>query len=553
MGLILSLQYLSMSKKTIIIVSLALLAIGLFGWQNVIELRAEEPRRAIVSIEMLLSENYVVPQINGWSYYNKPPVFNWLMVGSFKLFNSMDEWVVRLPSLLSFVVLGWVCFSFFKKYVSKEVAVLSALFFITSADLLLYGTVNSGEIDIFYALVVFLQAIVIFHFYEKGNYWKLFLISYFLVGVGFLTKGIPSLAFQALTLIAMAIYHRDFKLIISWQHTAGIVLLAAILGSYFGLYARQDDAIGFLVRQFKEAAQRTGLETEASDTIAQIFTFPLQIAKLLLPWSLMVVFFFKKGFLRSLKANKLVVFSALFVMVNIPIYWFSGDFKARYLYMFLPFLTLMFAYFYVSNKSEMPKANKVISGVFSFVSILLPIGFITLYFVPDVMDLPQAIGRISFMIVLLAAVSVLYFKTQHKIYVVVLLLAVARIGFNLIYLPALAANDHASHYRNATKKILAITKNQPIYLLGHPYVFSSDASLGPITLEETELTTAPLIAYQIPYYLSRSNKHIMKFTEKPVKGMFHLTTVEIADSLRLAPMAEIRDIWKGKNYVLVRL
>ncbi len=553
MDLILSLQFPYMFKKTIVALSIALLAIGLFGWQNVIELRAEEPRRGVVSIEMLLSGNYVVPQINGWSYYNKPPVFNWLMVGCFKLFNSMDEWVVRLPSLLSFVALGWFCFRFFGKYVTKEVALLSALFFVTSADLLLYGTVNSGEIDIFYALVVFLQAFALFHFHQKSDYWKLFLISYLLVGIGFLTKGLPSLAFQALTLIGMAIYHRDFKLIISWQHISGIILLIAILSGYFGLYAQQDDAIGFLVRQFKEAAQRTGLETEASDTLVQTITFPLQIIKLLLPWSLLVVFFFSRGFIKAVKSNNLLAFSALFVVVNIPIYWFSGDFKARYLYMFLPFLALLLAHFYIINKDTMIRIRKMIFGIFGGLSVLLPIGFIALFFVPEVMALSMAAIRIVTMIILLGAVSIIYFKSQHKIYVVVLLLAVARIGFNLIYLPALAADENASYYRNATSQILEITRDEPIYLIGQPHVFSSDASIGPITFEESVLTTAPLIAYQIPYYLSKNNGHIVKFVERPMPGKFHLVPAEIPQVKKVVPLSKIRDNWQERDYVLVRL
>ena len=42
-------------------------------------LNGDEPRRAIVSIEMLHSGNYILPTTMGWEYYNKPPVYNWIM------------------------------------------------------------------------------------------------------------------------------------------------------------------------------------------------------------------------------------------------------------------------------------------------------------------------------------------------------------------------------------------------------------------------------------------------------------------------------------------
>ncbi|MDZ7847761.1 MAG: hypothetical protein U5L96_13895 [Owenweeksia sp.] len=44
-----------MKQRNLWILAGILLTIGLFGWQNVMELRAEEPRRATVSLEMLLT------------------------------------------------------------------------------------------------------------------------------------------------------------------------------------------------------------------------------------------------------------------------------------------------------------------------------------------------------------------------------------------------------------------------------------------------------------------------------------------------------------------
>src|SRR5690606_17225825 len=121
-----------MTQKKIIILIIVSLAVALLGWQWVIELQAEEPRRAIVSIEMMLSGNYIVPQINDVSYYNKPPIFNWLMVAFFYIFGSFDEWVVRLPSLLSFIALGFLHYVFVKRFINAKTALYSSLFFITA-------------------------------------------------------------------------------------------------------------------------------------------------------------------------------------------------------------------------------------------------------------------------------------------------------------------------------------------------------------------------------------------------------------------------------------
>src|SRR5687768_8186996 len=72
---------------------------------SVLPLDGEEPRRSIVSIEMFESGNYVMPTIFGWSYFNKPPIFNWVLSFHLFLFGTSKEWVFRLPSLLS--LLAW--------------------------------------------------------------------------------------------------------------------------------------------------------------------------------------------------------------------------------------------------------------------------------------------------------------------------------------------------------------------------------------------------------------------------------------------------------------
>ncbi len=540
-----------MSRNSLLLLSLFLILLGFFGWQNTIELRAEEPRRAIVSLEMFLSGEYVIPQINGWSYYNKPPVFNWIMTAFFWLFGSVSEWVVRLPSLLSLVVLAGLHFKFVRRFVSKEVAVLSALFFLTGAEILFYGSVNSGEIDPFYALVVYLQVMAIFIFYQQKNFWKLFLWSYFLVAVGFLTKGLPSLAFQALTLLAVAVYHRNWRLLFTIPHVAGVLLMLLLCSSYFYAYGLQEDVTGFLVRQFKEASQRTGLETAASDTLQQLFLFPLQVAKLLLPWSLLAVFFFRR-FKTNLKANPLLSFAVIFIVANIPIYWISGDYKARYLFMFLPFFTLLLAYFYVENRLAMPKMRQVIKTVFGVMACALPLAMFSLAFIPQLKDIPALYWRLAIMALISAGAAFIYIKSEAKILAMVVVMAVARLGLNLFYLPAWQNDEGVASYRESIGEMLEITGDEQIFLYGKPHHFTSDASIGPLTFEEKELTTAPLLAYQIPYYISRANKKIMHFTPQLKEGKYHLAPAEMIDKEDQEVLFRLRDHWQHRDYVLIR-
>src|SRR5436305_9314943 len=66
-----------------------------------IAIKGEEGRRILPAIRMIETGNYVVPQIGSNAYYRKPPLVNWLIAISFRLFGARNEWTARLPSALA--------------------------------------------------------------------------------------------------------------------------------------------------------------------------------------------------------------------------------------------------------------------------------------------------------------------------------------------------------------------------------------------------------------------------------------------------------------------
>ena len=87
-------------QKKLLIALFILIPIAYFLRLNSYQLIFEEPRRALVALEMLLADNWIFPSTNGELYYNKPPLYNWILIGFFSLLGK-TEWVVRLPSILS--------------------------------------------------------------------------------------------------------------------------------------------------------------------------------------------------------------------------------------------------------------------------------------------------------------------------------------------------------------------------------------------------------------------------------------------------------------------
>jgi 4-amino-4-deoxy-L-arabinose transferase-like glycosyltransferase len=98
------------------------------------ELTLEEPRRALVAYEMWFSGSYLQPTLLGEPYFNKPPLFNWLIVLSSMLF-GWGGLAVRAVSLAFTALTALVVYLTAKRIIGgREVGLLAALIYVTLAD-----------------------------------------------------------------------------------------------------------------------------------------------------------------------------------------------------------------------------------------------------------------------------------------------------------------------------------------------------------------------------------------------------------------------------------
>lgn len=177
------------------------------------QFRNEESLRTTIAYEMFKSSNYAQPYLLGKPYYNKPPLFNWLIV-LYSQFLGWSEITGRAVSL-TFLVLCSLLLVIFTQYLfrNSKLSLLSALVFITFGSVLFfYGYL--AEIDMTFTFFVFSLMVCAYMWSEKGNiFW--ILATGFLTGLGALTKGLPSYAFYGFTLLALGLYKKDFGMIFS--------------------------------------------------------------------------------------------------------------------------------------------------------------------------------------------------------------------------------------------------------------------------------------------------------------------------------------------------
>lgn len=534
--------------RSLVFVFFILLLIALFGWQSVMELRGEEPRRAVITFEMIYNDKYWIPTLNGWDYFNKPPLFNWVQSLFIKGAGSMDEWVIRLPSNISFLLTGGVIYWAAKRYLGSRTAFLSLISFLTFGDFLFSATITSGEMDLFFMFLVIVQIFSIWIGVLERNDKILFLGSFIFAALGTLTKGPPSIAFQALTLYPTLIIFGHWKKLISPYHIIGILIYMLMVGGYFFIYDYEGDAIGYIVRLIKESSQRTALEQPFMAVIYGVLEFPLTIIKLMFPWSIAVVLLLNQKIRQQIINHPFIKLLLIFLLFNLPLYWIKSDHKSRYVYMFLPILGLIISYAIFKASTIQPKSlqtqKKLIIGLMLIaIVVLLTAPFMIPVAIPNLM-----IKAVCIAVACLAVLLLTRKVPHHRFLLLATFIVLFRIGFNLIFLPLDNFDEDNISTRNSISELCETTNNRSINLLGGEFQYHSKLSLLGSTIFEMNHDSSPEMPFSIPYYIIKHTGHPMQFQLKAKPNQIYIYSAKDNYQMDESIYQELGPEWYDKKW-----
>ena len=472
-----------------------------------LEMAGEEPRRALISIEMFHSGVLVRPTLLGWDYLNKPPFFNWVLTAFIWLTGSASEFVLRLPSLIAYLAMAYIHYRVARHFFSSTVALLSSFFILTCGDVYFYGLANGAEIDIFYSLLVYVQAISIFWFFHNKKILALYVFSYLFCALGFLTKAFPSILFQGLTLLGLCVYARSVSVLFRWQHLVGLAVFAGCTALYLSLYSQYHSPYLYLANLLNEALLKSAIGEKSYQVVDKSILYPFLFLKMLLPWSLFLFLLVAKVNYR-LWQNPMVRFSILFILFNIGVYWFTGQPKIRYVYMFLPFACTIFAAIYEQFTQAYPeRLNK----------ILKPFGFLFPVVMVVILVLPFfASTQLAWVILLACAFFGLtygyFFQKANRIWMLLVGILLIRLTYAALFIPI--QYKGINNYKAQVNQIITHAK-------GAKVVYTAEADAFPVRIQSRlfhydfdTIAISPVMSYQVPYYYYLQTKMLMRFSAK---------------------------------------
>lgn len=431
----------------------------------------EEPRRALVALEMLFSGNYITPTVMGEPYYAKPPIFNWILILSYKLFGSFSEFAVRFPSVLSLLLIGAFHFLFVQKFIDRKMAFYSSMLFITCGNIYFYFSLL-GEIDIFYSLLTYLCIISIFYFYQSDRFLSLFLSSFFLGALGFLTKGFPSIVFLYVSLVVFLASEKKLKKLFSLYHLMGITVFALISGTFFYFYSLQNPLEPYLRFLWSESGRRTVLSNPLGAFLKHLIEYPLETLRALLPYSMLFVFTLRREFIKEVLSVPVLRFSLLIFVSNYLVYLVSPGSNQRYIYMLFPFIILLLCYSYFRYRKTDTLRKNAIDTIARVSLIAVVIGSFVLPFLKISSMVPHVLFvSACLFIVSLATVTVSLKQKDATLSVLLSTVIMLRLAFDLVYLPMQTFKLYSVEVKRNSEIVVQMTSNGNIYLYGDRTLF----------------------------------------------------------------------------------
>lgn len=496
----------------------------------------DEAIRALVGLEMFIKQDFFNPTIGGEPYLKKPPLYNWIICGFYTLGNQHNEFMVRLPMILSLLLFCVIIFILLRKKTGNFNALFIALAFLTSGRILTYES-QKGLIDILFSLIIFLNIHFIYQLTlgtKKGLY---FMLSYFACSIAFMLKGLPAISFQVFTILVLFIYTRKIRLLFSGWHFAGVGLFIFIVGGYYLLYINKTNSNlnQVITLLFTETTRRTVIRFGIFTTIKHIFTFPFEFLFWFFPWTIFVLSLFYKGICIGIFRNPYYRFIIFVFLANIPVYWTSPEVHGRYVLMFVPlFYTIAFTGYQMLPENAF--IRKIIHYLLAGFGVVILLVFTGVFFHPVSKLVELSYIKATLIVFILLVLLILALRRINYISpILILVLLVTRVGFNWFVLPYRYSESHNLHDKNMASEVLRHTKGYPLY------------SYWPADKKPDEYYGKRIINYATMFYITSGRKEILKSESTLINNSFYLIRKQDIGHIKV-PYSKIRNFSVYNNH-----
>ena len=249
-------------------------------------LEPDEGRNAEVGREMVTSGDWVTPHYNSFKYLDKPPVYFWVMAGSFGLWGVNDR-AARIPSALAALALLLLVWFLARRIWGGSMGLRAGVMFATCPLVIVFARLVI--FDMMLALLMTLAMAAFFLAEAEGfRNWRLELLLFAALGFATLTKGPVGFLLPLLCMLTYEAVRGKMGELKRLRWGLGVgVFLATVLPWLLVVSSQNPDFLRYALWQ--ESLQRFVTGGQVHRRGGLFYYVPVYLAGFF-PWSLLLLF-----------------------------------------------------------------------------------------------------------------------------------------------------------------------------------------------------------------------------------------------------------------------
>lgn len=451
---------LNVSKKYWYILMILTGIMLFYGNHNLLITDNVESNYALTAKEMVMSGDWISPQIYGQYWFDKPILFYTVTAFAYLVFGCTEfasRFFPAIFGLASVALIGWSG----KKLYSEKVGFYSAIVLASSFEFFLISKMVITDSSLFFffslALISFLLG------YEK-NESKYYYGFYLGAALAVLTKGPIGILLPGLIITLFLLIKRDFKALRSMKIISGSMLFLIIALPWYStmivLHGKNFIDVFFGTHNFLRAT----VSEHPKDNVFYFYTVVAILA--LFPWVGFIPEFIKKitaNKLEILRMNSKILFLILWVSCVFVFFQLIATKYLSYTYPLVFPSALLLGKYFADNRAIIKYNRAIIWNSFFYVFIMLSGGWCFQNKLISLNSLYFLVGGIG---VLLIGNLYLFFQGNKKTNIIAIAVSAYLLNLiliNNICLP-LAQNRSA---KNIAQEIQSLTDNKEVYVYGN--------------------------------------------------------------------------------------
>lgn len=412
----------------------------------------DEPVYAETPLEMVAAGNVLSPRIYGEFWYDKPPMYYWLVALSFQMFGE-NEFAARFPSALLGIGTVAVVYWAGRRLFSERTGWISALILLTSIEY--FYIAKAAVTDM--TLLFFLTLALLGYLLDKPLWLAFF------AGLATVTKGPIGLVFPGAILFFTMLFTRNWKMARTFPWAKAIVIYLISAGPwYFYMVTQHGSAFVETFLGFHNVTRFTS--PEHPEGVLWYFYIPVLLVGFF-PWSAILLQTVWNSFRHRGPEKRKLIFLQVWAWFIFLFFSISQTKLVTYIFPMFPPVALMMGW-YINRLLDRPYVRNILAWPITttILVVLLAGGF---YKVLDMMP-KAAAGLWGLEIVLLFLLAGLWYgHFKHRVWTMFYSQVACMVCFSFVLLglvfPSLA-EDFST--RTEAQQFKAVyDQTSPVYVI----------------------------------------------------------------------------------------